>query len=67
MKINTEALIKTASRQLGMPEDKLREALKSGDTAAIKKYMSGADSQKLDSALKDSRYAEELRKKYGGR
>lgn len=66
MKINTEALIKTASARLGMPEDKLRAALKSGNTAEIKKYMSGSDAAMLDSALKDRAYAEELKKKYGG-
>ncbi|MCR4779589.1 MAG: hypothetical protein K5876_00690 [Ruminiclostridium sp.] len=67
MKINTEALIKTASAKLGMPEDKLREALRSGNTAEIKKYMSGAEGRKLDSALNDRGLAEEIRKKYGGR
>ena len=64
MKINTEKLIKAASAQLGMPEDKLREALKSGNTAEIKKYMSGADSKKLDEALNDRKLAEDIRKKY---
>ncbi len=66
MKINTDALIKAASARLGMPEDRLREALKSGNTAEIKKYMSGADGQKLDNALKDRKYTEDIRKKYGG-
>ena len=64
MKINTEKLIKAASAQLGMPEDKLREALKSGNTAEIKKYMSGADGKKLDEALNDRRLTEEMKKKY---
>ncbi len=64
MKINTDNLIKAASAQLGMPEDKLRAALKSGNTAEIKKYMSGADGKKLDEALNDSKLTGELKKKY---
>ena len=64
MKINTENLIKAASLQLGMPEDKLRAALKSGNTAEIKKYMSGADGRKLDEALNDRRLTEDIKKKY---
>lgn len=64
MRINTENLIKAASLQLGMPEDKLREALKSGNTAEIKKYMSGADGKKLDEALGDRKLTEDLKKKY---
>ena len=66
MKINTEALIKTASARLGMPEDKLRAALRSGNTTEIKKYMSGSDAAELDSVLKNRAYTEELKKKYGG-
>lgn len=65
MKINVDNLIKAASRQLGMPEDKLRAAVKSGNTAEIKKYMSGEEAQKLDSALKDRRYTEEIKNRYG--
>jgi hypothetical protein len=66
MKINTEELIRAASRQLGMPEDTLREAVRSGNIAEIKKHLGASDAQKLDSALKDRRLAEDIRKKYGG-
>ncbi|MBQ9384468.1 MAG: hypothetical protein IJT87_09530 [Ruminiclostridium sp.] len=67
MGINIDSLMKAASRQLGMPEDKLREAVKSGDIAAVKQYMQPADRDKLDGVLKDKAQVDAIGKKFGGR
>ena len=67
MAINIEALMKAASRQLGMPEDKLRDAVRSGDISAVKKYMNTADRDKLDGILKDKGQVDAIGRKFGGR
>lgn len=64
MKINMDSLIKAASAKLGMPEEKLREAVKTGNTSEIKQYMSSSDREKLDKAMKDRDLAEKIKKQY---
>ena len=65
MAINIEALMKAASRQLGMPEDKLRDAVRSGDISAVKRYMNTADRDKLDGILKDKGQVDAIGRKFG--
>ena len=65
MKINTDALFKAASAKLGMPEDKLREAISSGNISALKQYMSDSDKAQLDKALNNKKLADDLKSKLG--
>ena len=67
MAINIDSLMKAASRQLGMPEDKLREAVKRGDITAVKQYMQPADRDRRDGVLKDKAQVDAIGKKFGSR
>lgn len=66
MKLDIESLIKTASKKLGMPEDKLREAVRTGNASGIKSYLNPADRAKLDKAMNDRELAEKIKKQYTG-
>ena len=67
VKIDINSLIKTASRKLGMPEEKLREAVKTGDTSAIRQYLSSNDRDQLDKAMNDKALAEKIKRQYSGK
>lgn len=67
MKLDIDSLIKTASAKLGMPEDELRQAVRTGDTSGIKKYMSSSDRAQLDKAMNDKALADKIKKQYTGR
>ena len=64
MGIDVNTLISAASRKLGIPEDKLRSAVNSGDTAELRSYLSKADNERLEKALKDRKLTDDIRNKY---
>lgn len=57
---NTEKLLETASKKLGMSVESLRAALEKGDMNAIFKNMNKSEAEKLKSALNDPEALQKL-------
>ncbi|MBQ3842751.1 MAG: hypothetical protein II820_08680 [Ruminiclostridium sp.] len=64
MGINIDSLIAAASRKLGVPEEKIRSAVNSGNVAELRSYLGEDGNRRLDRVMNDGSAAEELRKKY---
>ena len=58
---NMEKMLKTASRNLGIPPEELRELLTKGDVNTIMAKMDSKDAQKLKDSLANPKVEEMLR------
>lgn len=64
MGLNVNTLIAAASKKLGIPEDKLRKTVNDGNVEELRSYLSSADNAKIDRAMNDKGFTEELKNKY---
>ncbi|MCM1335728.1 MAG: hypothetical protein NC084_09220 [Bacteroides sp.] len=62
--LNIDGLFAAASEKLGISPDRLREALTSGDYAAITERLSEADRAKIGAVLKDPALSEKFRNRF---
>lgn len=62
---NMERLMAAASKGLGIPPEKLKEALEKRDIGALTANMSENDRKKVNEVLNNPKMAEQFRKKYG--
>ena len=64
MGININDLIAAASRKLGVPEEKIRAAVNSGNVSELKAYLGGKERERFERTMNDRGLTEELGKKY---
>lgn len=64
MGLNIESLIAAASKKTGVPEEKIRSAVNSGDISELRSYLGAKDKERFDKTMNDGRLTEEIRKKY---
>lgn len=62
--LNIDGLLAAAGKTLGLPPEKLREALSSGNYAQITEKLSEADQAKIGAVLKDPALSEKFRKQF---
>lgn len=64
MGININDLIAAASRKLGVPEEKIRAAVNSGNVSELKAYLGDKERERFERTMNDRGFTEELGKKY---
>ena len=64
MGINLDVLIAAASRKTGLPEEKIRNAVNSGDVSELRSFLGAREQEKFDKTMNDGRLTEEIRRKY---
>ena len=64
MGINLDVLIAAASRKAGLPEEKIRNAVNSGDVSELRSFLGAREQEKFDKTMNDGRLTEEIRRKY---
>ncbi len=64
MGININDLIAAASRKLGVPEEKIRAAVNSGNVSELKAYLGDKERERFERTMNDRGLTEELGKKY---
>lgn len=57
---NSEELVKTASKRLGIDPDRLKESVQNGDLSGTLKNLSLDDAKKVEKVLNDKNAAEKL-------
>ena len=64
MGINIDSLIAAASRKLGVPEEKIRAAVNSGNVSELKAYLGDKERESYERAMKERGLTEEPGNKY---
>ncbi len=62
--LNIDQLIEAASKKLGVPPDKLRTSLNSGNLDAVMTSLSKSDREKIETVLKNPKLSESFKKRY---